>query len=270
LAPTDYTAIWPRLRLLSCWADGPSAPYAAELARRFPGVTLQPKGLLATEAFVSLPLVGRAGAALSTAAHFFELLADSGEPRLAHQVEKGATYSVVVTTGGGFYRYQLHDVVEVVGFVGEAPCLRFVGKTDQVSDWFGEKLNERFVAGVLRGLFERHRLEPSFALLAPERASGRSAGDLRYALYLEIGLEAGHLADPAALTAELDRALSENFHYAYCRRLGQLAPPRIAPVVDGQERYLRACQRQGQKMGNVKPSMLQKTTHWSEWLGAST
>lgn len=266
VAPTDCTAIWPRLRLLSCWADGPSAPYAAELARHFPGVTLQPKGLLATEAFVSLPLVGREGAALSTAAHFFELLTDCGEPRLAHQVEKGATYSVVVTTGGGLYRYQLHDVVEVVGFVGEAPCLRFVGKTDQVSDWFGEKLNERFVAGVLRGLFERHRLEPSFALLAPERASGRETGDLRYALYLE----AGQLADPAALTAELDRGLSENFHYAYCRRLGQLAPPRIAPVVDGQERYLRACQRQGRKMGNVKPSLLQKTTHWSEWLGAST
>ena len=267
VAPTDYTAIWPRLRLLSCWADGPSAPYAAELARHFPGVTLQPKGLLATEAFVSLPLVGREGAALSTAAHFFELLADSGEPRLAHQVEKGATYAVVVTTGGGLYRYQLHDVVEVVGFVGEAPCLRFVGKTDQVSDWFGEKLDERFVAGVLRGLFERHRLEPSFALLAPERASGRAAaGDLRYALYLE----AGHLADPAALAADLDRGLSENFHYAWCRRLGQLAPPRIAPVVDGQERYLRACQRQGRKMGNVKPSLLQKTTHWSEWLGAST
>lgn len=260
ISPTDYTAIWPRLRLLSCWADGPSAPYAAELARRFPGVILQPKGLLATEAFVSLPLVGREGAVLSTAAHFFELLADSGEPRLAHQVEKGKTYAVVVTTGGGLYRYQLRDVVEVVGFVGEAPCLRFVGKTDQVSDWFGEKLDERFVAGVLRGLFERHRLEPSFALLAPERASG----DLRYTLYLE----AGHLADAAALTAELDRGLSENFHYAYCRRLGQLAPPRIAPVVDGQERYLSACQRLGQKMGNVKPSMLQKTTHWNEWLGA--
>ncbi|HZF08705.1 MAG TPA: GH3 auxin-responsive promoter family protein [Thermoanaerobaculia bacterium] len=258
--PEDVAALWPRLRLLSCWADGPAAPYAEELRRRFPHVTLQPKGLLATEAFVSFPLVGHPGAALATTAHFFEFLADSGEARLAHQLDQGHTYEAVVTTGGGFYRYQLHDVVEVVGFVGQAPCLRFVGKTDQVSDWFGEKLNERFVAGVLERLFARHRLQPSFALVAPEPV----AGELRYALYVELQ----HPQDWSGLSQDLDRALCENFHYAYCRRLGQLAPPRVVPVVEGQERYLRACQSQGQKLGNVKPAVLQKAPQWGEWLGA--
>jgi hypothetical protein len=301
LRPDDYASIWPRLRLISCWADGPAAAYARELARRFPGVELQPKGLLATEAFVSLPLGGGGGAALAATAHFFEFLADDGEARLAHQLERGHTYAVAVTTGGGFYRYQLHDVVEVVGFAGQAPRLRFAGKTDQVSDWFGEKLNERFVAGALAQLFARHRLQPRFALVAPERCGGagepagfgdaggpagpvgaprgpggaadlpeaaesaEAGAPLRYALYLELETAA---PDLAGLGRELDAALGENFHYAWCRRLGQLAPPRVAPVAGGQERYLRACQHQGQKLGNVKPAMLQQAVHWGEWLGA--
>ncbi len=304
LRPDDYTAIWPRLRLISCWADGPAAPYARDLARRFPGVAQQPKGLLATEAFVSLPLHGHEGAALATTAHFFEFLADDGEPRLAHQVERGGTYAVAVTTGGGFYRYQLHDVVEVVGFAGQAPCLRFAGKTDLVLDWFGEKLNERFVAGVLARLFTRHALQPIFAMVAPERCaapacavgsadsagsggpadsgnSGSSAnsgasgsggggggggagGPLRYVLYLEL---AG-APDLAGLGRELDAALGESFHYAWCRRLGQLAPPRVARVVGGQERYLQACREQGLKLGNVKPATLHKAIHWGERLEA--
>jgi hypothetical protein len=260
LRPEDVAVIWPRLRLISCWADGAAAPYAEELRRRFPHVPLQPKGLLATEAFVSVPRAGFPGAVLAVTAHFFEFLTASGEPRLAHQLEKGSTYEVVVTTGGGFYRYRLHDLVEVVGFAGEAPCLRFAGKTDQVSDWFGEKLNEGFVAAVLERLFARHQLRPSFALLAPEPA----AGTLRYALYLELPGS----PEPRGLSEELDRALCESFHYAYCRRLGQLAPPRVAPVTDGAERYLRACRRQGRRLGDVKPAALHKDTHWGEWLEA--
>ncbi|HXU45159.1 MAG TPA: GH3 auxin-responsive promoter family protein, partial [Thermoanaerobaculia bacterium] len=231
------------------------------LGRIFPGVRLQGKGLLATEAFVSLPLAGEEGAALAVTSHVFEFLTDAGEPLLAHQLARGETYSVVVTTGGGFYRYQLHDLVEVVGFVAQAPLLRFAGKTDLVSDRFGEKLNERFVAGVLDRLFARHRLLPRFAMLAPDLAL--PSGAPGYVLYLETEGS----PDLAALARELDQALGESFHYAYCRRLGQLAPARIASVVDGAERYLIACRNLGQKLGDVKPTRLHKAAGWSEWLG---
>ncbi|HXQ35047.1 MAG TPA: GH3 auxin-responsive promoter family protein, partial [Anaerolineales bacterium] len=150
LSPTDYVSIWPNLRLISSWKDGPSAPYARQLEALFPGVQLQAKGLLATEAFVSIPIAGvpEGGSVLSVNSHFFEFINDSGEPLLAHQIEKGKTYSVVVTTGGGFYRYQLHDVIEVIGHWKQIPSIRFVGKEAHISDWFGEKLEERFVANV--------------------------------------------------------------------------------------------------------------------------
>lgn len=213
LAPQALTAIWPHLRLISCWADGASADYARQLTQLFPGVTLQGKGLLATEAFVSLPLMGEEGAVLAVRSHFFEFLPiEGGEPRLAHQLDKGQTCAVVVTTGGGLYRYQLRDVVEVLGHVGQAPRLRFVGKTDHVSDWFGEKLDERFVAQVLTRACRAVGVAPVFLLLAPDDAPD----GFRYTVYVEDVA----LARLEPLGMEVERGLSENFHYAYCRKLG--------------------------------------------------
>ncbi|MEK7784150.1 MAG: GH3 auxin-responsive promoter family protein, partial [Chloroflexota bacterium] len=200
---------------------------------------------------------------LAITSHFFEFLpAPAGspdpavQPRLAHQLEKSQTYTVVVTTGGGFYRYQLQDLVEMAGFVNQTPCIRFVGKTDRVSDWFGEKLDEQFVASALARVFSERCLSPRFAMLAPD-----DSGGFRYTLYLE--LPPGQRADN--LHHDLDQALSENFHYAYCRKLGQLAEPRIALVVGGADAYLRACQQRGQKLGNIKPALLDKATGWDRW-----
>ncbi len=241
LRPTDYLSIWPHLTLLSCWADGASEPYARELQAKFPKVILQPKGLLATEAFVSFPLIGKTGGVLAVTSHYFEFLSDAGDIFLAHQLEKGKTYSVVVTTGGGLYRYQLNDLIEVTDFYGQIPCFKFIGKADSVSDHFGEKLNEQFVANVLAGLFEKHHLSPIFYMLAPD-----DIGNFHYTLYLELPDHA--TTQPLDyLTNELDSALRANFHYDYCRRLGQLAETQTVLVTRGAEKYIRACQARGQK-----------------------
>src|SRR5207244_10027784 len=64
--------LWPRLALISCWADAAAAQFLSELRELFPEVEVQPKGLLATEAFVSFPLLDHSGAALALRSHFFE------------------------------------------------------------------------------------------------------------------------------------------------------------------------------------------------------
>lgn len=252
LSPCEPETLWPRLRLVSCWADGPSAPYACQLRELFSGATLQGKGLLATEAFVSFPLVGVEGGVLAVNSHFFEFLSESGEARLAHQLEKGKTYSVVVTTGGGLYRYQLHDIVEVVGHWKQIPCIRFVGKADHISDWFGEKLDERFVANTLAKIFAAHEIFPTFAMLAPDNDHS-----FHYKLYIE-----GTSAD-ALLATDLDNALCENFNYSWCRKLGQIGPAQVTEIINGAETYLNTRQAHGQKLGNIKPCVLQKNIGWS-------
>ena len=252
-SPLEPESLWPALRLISCWCDGPSAPYARQLQALFPNVILQGKGLLATEAFVSFPLVGVDGAVLAVHSHFFEFITESGAALLAHQVEPGQTYSVVVTTGGGLYRYQLHDVVEVVGHWHQIPCIRFISKADHISDWFGEKLDERFVAGALAKVFAAHQLAPAFAMLAPEEGGG-----FHYRLYIE------NAGIPAVLASALDAALSANFHYDYCRKLGQIGPVQVSTVQNGAQAYLNACRARGQKLGNIKPGTLQKTSGWAD------
>jgi hypothetical protein len=259
LQPTDYASIWRNLALISCWGDGASKSYAKDLQEKFPNVIIQPKGLLATEAFVSFPLVGHSGGALAVTSHYFEFLSEAGDLLPAHRVEKDRTYSVVVTTGGGLYRYQVQDVVEVTGFYGEIPLLKFIGKADNVSDYFGEKLNERFAAHALERLFSARRLSPAFFLLAPDDADG-----FRYILYIELPNHPT-MELRKSLAAGLDSILRENFHYDYCRRLGQLNEPMVVAVARGAETYLNACQARGIKLGNIKPGVLQKSTGWGEW-----
>jgi hypothetical protein len=250
--------------------DGPSARFAEELRGRLPHLRMQPKGLLATEAMVSLPWLdrqsqGMVGSVLALTSHFLEFVDEHGAILLAHELQRGGLYSVVVTTGGGLYRYQLHDQVEVVGSVAATPCVRFVGKTDRVSDWFGEKLNEQFVARCLETLWQSVgqsvEMTPRFALVAPAEVDGAFA----YTLYVEAADEtdgADAWGDLDVWAALFDTLLAENFHYAYCRRLGQLAPARVQLVQDGAATYLATCQARGMKLGNIKSALLDRGTEW--------
>ncbi len=255
-------ALWPRLALISCWTDAGAARFLPELRAFFPAVEIQAKGLLATEGCVSFPLTDRPGAVLAIRSHFFEF-AESNSPtrlQLAHQLDRGGRYSVVLTTGGGLYRYQLHDEVEVVGFENECPLLRFLGKRDRTSDLVGEKLSEPHVRAVLDRVFVTHGVTPCFALLVPVEGPPP-----RYRLYFQ-GDQAFH-ADPA-LQADLEAGLAENPYYRQAVGLGQLAPMEVEVLDPDQEPawrvYERRCLVLGQKAGNIKPTALDPRPGWTE------
>jgi hypothetical protein len=253
LTPDALTRIWPRLGLISCWGDAHATLSVPELTRAFPGVEIQPKGLLATEGFVTIPFAGLWPIAIRS--HFFEFLPeDGGEPRFVWEIEEGRIYSVVLTTGGGLYRYRLQDRVRVEGFLKRTPSLRFLGKEGHVSDLRGEKLHESFVAGALARAFAKTGMTPRFAMLAPEEE-----GPTGYVLYLEA-----KEPSPAGLAEELDEELSANPHYRLCRALGQLAAVRVQRLEeDAYFRYLEHCRRRGQRMGDVKPLALGRVDHFS-------
>ncbi len=238
---------WPDLGLISCWADAQSSAPAAQLQDRFPGVEIQPKGLLATEGVVTLPLGGRRPLALRS--HFFEFEDQAGRHLLAHQLGQGESYRVLLTTGGGLYRYPLGDRVQVDGFLGQCPTFVFLGR-DSVVDHRGEKLHQSEVGRLLHEI-------PGFAMLAYE--------DEGYVLFSESG--------STAQGQRLEEALCANFHYALCRQLGQLRPLRVFRVVDGPGTYHRVCERQ-QRSGDIKLQPLHPGQFWSkefegEWLRPS-
>lgn len=252
--PAGFREIWPRLTLVSCWADGASAGPAEALRRRLAGARLQPKGLLATEGVVTVPFAGARPAAVRS--HFLEFPDDDGRAHTLSEIRDGETYGVVLTTGAGLYRYRLGDRVRVDGFLERTPCLRFLGREDRCSDLCGEKLHEAFVAGVAETLFGAH--SPAFAMLAPDPGDGPPG----YTLYVESD---GPL--PEDLAHRLDRALSANPHYRYCRRLGQLRPAAALRVAAGaQTAYLEREAASGRRVGDVKPAALSVRDDWSRHL----
>jgi len=187
-------------------------------------VEIQGKGLVTTEAFISLPLHEEKDPVLAVNSHFLEFQDPaSGRISLAHEVAVGNTYRVIVTTGGGLYRYLLGDLVQVTGFIQEAPCLRFVGREGNVSDLFGEKLQGVFVETVVRRALAYQGVRPRFFLLAPAKDSISKTG---YVLFLN----AEGIPDVARLGLDLENGLAESFHYGHCRRLGQLSQARVFQI----------------------------------------
>lgn len=258
-----YDQLWPNLRLISCWDSASASVPAQRLREQFEGVCLAPKGLLATEGIVSIPYGRCDGHALALLSHFLEFLPE-GEDELCQPawcLDEGKYYSVVLTTGGGLYRYRLRDRVRVVGFLHECPLVEFVGKESMVSDHYGEKLNELHVAAILKNLGVGY----PFMLLAPE---GDDIVD-HYTLFLA---DDSHLQETEIehLRRGLESALQENTHYAYCRKLGQLKEVDVCWIDEEPQlvwaRYFDRRRHYGQTEGNIKPQVLDASTGWRKIL----
>jgi hypothetical protein len=250
--PDEPETLWPRLQVISCWGDGPAESAMADLRGRFPKALVQAKGLLATEAFVTIPFAGLHPVAVRS--HFFEFIDESGRVHLALELREQQTYEVVVTTGGGLWRYRLRDRVRVAGFVGGTPSLQFLGRSGNVSDLFGEKLSETFVAQTIRETLAISSTTRRFALLAPDE----DAAGCGYTLYLEG-------APPRDLAETLDQALRRNPHYAGCRDLGQLLPVRVFAITSGgYEAFVRRSAAKGVRLGDIKPLSLSREPGWSQ------
>lgn len=255
--------LWPGLALLSMWTDAQAAHAVASARRRFEGVEVQGKGLLATEGVITLPLFDAPAPVLAVRSHFLEFMdpeRPDARPLLAHELTVGRAYAVLLSTSGGLLRYRLGDLVRVEGFVHATPCLRFLGRADAVTDLVGEKLSAARVGTVLEATLDTPR--PAFAMLAPEWGTPPA-----YRLFLETDLPDERLE---SLAAGVERALCEGHHYRYARELGQLGPVRAVRVEHGARRYEARCIALGQRAGDIKPVDLHRQTGWSEWFARGT
>lgn len=253
LGPSAPAALWPSWRFVSCWGDGQAALAMAEMQERLPGVQVQAKGLLATEAFVSIPFQQRHPLCITS--HFFEFEDMRGQLHRAHELHAGETYSVIVTTASGLWRYRLGDHVEVDGWVEATPSLRFLGRGASVSDLCGEKLTESFVTAALQDAWSAVAVPPRFSLLAPDRTS---LGPWRYALFIEE-------PTPAGLADALEVALRKNPHYGLCRDLGQLTALGCINLRQGAyEAFCEICVSDGRRLGEIKPVALSPRLDWRE------
>jgi hypothetical protein len=235
----DPSTLWPRLKVVSCWAAAASKPFADALAARMPRAHLQPKGLLSTETVVTVP--DPDDRPVLTEFGFFEFERE-GQLHLQDELTTGSVYDVIATTASGLYRYRTGDLVRYDGRSSSGrPILEFVGRGNAVSDLVGEKLTEPFVAACLENV-------PGFRLLVPARESNG------YVLMTEEG---------ALVSIEaIESRLCDNPQYAYARRIGQLEALRLMPIQRLYERYASAQIEQGVRLGDVKPAALRNERAW--------
>ncbi len=255
--------LWPRLSLISCWADGAARTHASRLEQLFPEVHIQPKGLVATEGVVTIPLGPDDAQVPAFSAHFLEFVpVEGGEARCVDELENSRDYSVVMTTGGGLYRYLLKDRVRVEGLYLGLPVLRFIGR-EATCDIVGEKLDEVHVRRVLERVFTEKSVSPGFTMLAPE-PSDRGG---HYVMFVELHSSCDDTT-AGQIRLRVDDALGENFHYRHAREVGQLGPLQLYRVgSDAASAYVSRCLEDGQRLGDIKPVTLDRRPGWGAVLG---
>ncbi|HQP34101.1 MAG TPA: GH3 auxin-responsive promoter family protein, partial [Polyangiaceae bacterium] len=128
---------------------------------------------------------------------------------------------------------------------------------DCVSDLAGEKLDARVVGKALEAALSQTPGPWVFAMIAPKSGPG-----IGYRLYVESPRDD---ASEGLLAEQVERELCAGAHYAYCRKLGQLEAVEAVRVFDGAGAIERRRAAEGGKVGDVKPSPLDRRMGWERW-----
>ena len=279
----DYSVIWEKLSLVSCWADSDSYEIFIKLKKKLNSdkknmdLKFQGKGLMSTECIVSFPLENvENGSVVAYNSFFYEFIQVSGDglenssPKLLNELELGERYCVVVTTNAGLYRYNMNDIVKVTGFYHKIPVVKFVGRMNNFSDIVGEKLENSFVEKQVLNLLKENNIKEEFLLFSPVKNEN---GKISYTLFLEIKKENKKFnfkkpENKIKLENKLNEKLCRSFHYEYAYKLGQLGKVRIFLIEkDGLKTYT-AEKSKRQKIGDIKYRMLDKNFGWeNKFLG---
>jgi hypothetical protein len=148
----------------------------------------------------------------------------------------------------------------VIGKHAGAPLTTFAGRED-VCDIVGEKLSHSHARRVIEEVMKKFDLDVEFIILAP----GIEPSGCYYTIYMETRgeIELGKLR---VFRDEVEQGLLENFQYRYGKELGQIAPLKLFLIESGGIRvYFNRCIENGQKMGDIKPGILDKRTGWENY-----
>ncbi len=256
ILPKHY---WPTLKLINTWRCGNSGIYLRQTDGFYPDTTvIREFGYLATEA--------RAGIVLDNddetsvlAAHlmFFEFIKtsdiDNPAPRvlLAHELDVGETYYILITTPSGLYRYNINDIIKVEGFYNEFPKIRFMQKGKGVVSLTGEKLSEsQYITAV-------DRAQHALGIEIPFHVAFGDIDASRYHVFIEPSTKDARL-NLDAVAEEIDRALIHlNIEYTAKRQSNRIKPPAVHPLPPRAfERYKTQALETGARDGQFKLTQL--------------
>lgn len=268
--------VWPNIRVVNTWQGG-NAPFYLPLVRELWGdVPQRCLGLRATEGIFNIPLCDNtASGPLAVCSHFLEFSEGEGEPQpggrtlLAHELEVGRRYRLIITTSAGLYRYDLADIIEVTGMRGATPEVAFLHKAGGVLSLTGEKVCEDQLVAAMATVAKQTRPITGFSVTV------EMAQPPRYVLAMEPAPEeCAHIPLPNQMQAASPQTLELlqqmghvfdcelarlNIEYAAKRESGRLAAPAVLLLAPGtyREHRLRLV-AEGRPDGQIKPPHILK------------
>jgi hypothetical protein len=182
----------------------------------------------------------RDGAILAIESGFFEFIARDqwaeAQPQtlLPHQLTPGEHYRVLVTNYNGLYRYDIGDVVEVVGFYEQTPLVVFRHRLGGLLSSTTEKTTEFHVVQVMQ------KLQHEFGITLENFCITLSEREVPAHYWVNVELLPGKtLKEPEAFLRAFDRHLKE-IHTSYeVKRRDQVPPPRLRIFAPGSFAVIR-------------------------------
>ncbi|MBF2073618.1 MAG: GH3 auxin-responsive promoter family protein [Synechococcales cyanobacterium C42_A2020_086] len=184
--------------------------------------------------------LGYEGGILALESGFYEFVpedqwtADQPKTLLPVEVQSGKRYRILLSSYSGFYRYDIGDVVEVLGFYEQTPIIVFRHRQGGLLSSTTEKTTEYHVTQVMQ------TLQREFGLALDDFCISLSEQECPAHYLVNIELAAGQtLTQPQAFLERFDYWLGQfNNPYATVRR-DQVPPPRLRILAPGSFKIVR-------------------------------
>jgi hypothetical protein len=254
--------------LIGCWKGGTVGHYLEKFDGWFNpdgrrSVPVRDWGYLSSEARGSIPLSddGSKGV-LTITANFFEFVEvddvaaapddwTAWNFRTVGDLELGREYYILVTTTSGLYRYDINDVIQIVGKYNETPEIVFLRKGRGMTNITGEKLSVNQVIDAFQ--------EVSPDVGAPVdhfKAEADTAGS-RYVFKVEFVGKVEKEPQQALLKGVDDYLKRVNIEYKAKRDSGRLHAPVLHVMREGwYERARKAQVAGGHRAFQAKTELL--------------
>jgi len=242
LSPKDF---WPNISMIECWTGGTVGSYLKEVVRYFPeNVNFRDFGFVATEARCSIPISDNGPSGILTIdSNFYEFIPeediDKEKPRYltVDKLEKGKRYYILFTTTAGLYRYNIDDIIKVVGFHNRTPVIEFIQKGKNVSSATGEKLYESQIISAINKAKDLVGIDLEFFCCCLE-----SQVPPVYSFLVEFGSELDQSKKKDFLSAVEDSLSIINMEYKTKRLSQRLGNPKLKVLEKGSfEKFRKAC-----------------------------
>lgn len=236
LANGEFTPnkVWPLLSLICCWTRAAAAFYLKDFSEYYGDVPVCDITYGASEGRGTV-CVPSGQQALAIRSHFFEFIPeehidDPNPPVLvADELQVDKSYYILFTTSGGLYRYNINDIVKVVGWYNRTPLLEFLHKGGNISSFTGEKLTESQVTDAASATITSTGMKMRFFTVIPEFRP-----EPHYELWLEPEEMPSNQSEFAhSVAREFDKQLGlKNIEYQTKREsqrlsaaVGRIVPP---------------------------------------------